>query len=165
MSSRAHVPQVSARIEALIVQVAAARGVDAQRLMAGSGFKAGWLVDAEARMPPAVEERLWDRAAELTADPLFGLHAAAAIHPGAFGVLDYGVRTAHDLRTAPQRLARGAAEVRGWPASGLRRASAAARRSGRRQSRPILGMAFTSGRRTLLFRRSLAVSTRCCTAY
>ena len=69
MASRAHIPRVSARIGALIVQVAAARGVDAQRLMAGSGFDPRWLVDAEARMPLAVAERLWDRAAELAADP------------------------------------------------------------------------------------------------
>ena len=40
------------------------------------------------------------------ADTLFGLHAAAAIRPGAFDVLDYAVRTAPDLRTALQRLAR-----------------------------------------------------------
>lgn len=106
MPTRARTPQVSARIGALIIQVAGARGVDAQRLMAETGFEASWLGDAEARMPLAVEERLWDRAAELTGDPLFGLHAAAAIRPGAFDVLDYAVRTAPDLRSALQRLAR-----------------------------------------------------------
>lgn len=106
MPTHTRTPQVSARIGALIVQVAGARGVDAQRLMAEAGFEAGWLGDAEARMPLAVEERLWNRAAELTGDPLFGLHAAAAIRPGAFDVLDYAMRTAPDLRTALQRLAR-----------------------------------------------------------
>lgn len=102
----ARAPQVSARIGVLIIQVAAARGVDAQRLMAAAGYDPRWLTDAEARMPLAVEERLWDGAAELTGDPCFGLHAAAAIRPGAFDVLDYAVRTAPDLRTALQRLAR-----------------------------------------------------------
>lgn len=106
MPARHRTPQVSARIGALIVQVAGARGVDAQRLMAKSGFDPGWLGDAEARMPLAVEEQLWDRAAALAGDPLFGLHAAAAIRPGAFDVLDYAVRTAPDLRSALQRLAR-----------------------------------------------------------
>ena len=106
MSPRARVPHVSARIGTLIVQVAAARGVDPQRLMGEAGFAPGWVADAEARMPLAVEERLWERAAELTADPLFGLHAAAAIRPGAFDVLDYAVRTAPDLRAALHRLAR-----------------------------------------------------------
>lgn len=106
MPIRTRTPQVSARVGALIVQVAGARGVDAQRLMAEAGFQASWLGDAEARMPLAVEERLWDRAAELSGDPLFGLRAAAAIRPGAFDVLDYAVRTAPDLRSALQRLAR-----------------------------------------------------------
>lgn len=106
MGSRADSPQVSARIGALIVQVAAARGAAPQDLMAEAGFDPAWLVDPEARMSLAVEERLWNLAAERTADPLFGLHAAAAIRPGAFDVLDYAVRTAPDLRTALQRLAR-----------------------------------------------------------
>ncbi|HEX5311832.1 AraC family transcriptional regulator [Aquabacterium sp.] len=106
MPTHTQVPQVSARIGALVVQVAAARGVEAQRLMTDSGFAPDWLSDAEARMPLAVEERLWNRAAELTADPLFGLHAALAIRPGAFDVLDYAVRTAANLRTALHRLAR-----------------------------------------------------------
>lgn len=106
MPTRARIPHVSARIGALIVQVAATRGVDAAQLMSEAGFEPNWLGDAEARMPLAVEERLWDRAADLAGDPLFGLHAAAAIRPGAFDVLDYAVRTAPDLRTALLRLAR-----------------------------------------------------------
>lgn len=106
MPVRLRVPQVSARIGALIVQAAAARGAETQRLMLDAGFDARWLNDPEARMPLTVEERLWNRAAEVTCDPLFGLHAAAAIRPGAFDVLDYAVRTAPDLRTALQRLAR-----------------------------------------------------------
>ncbi len=57
-------------------------------------------------MPLAVEERLWDLAAELTGDPVFRLHAAAAIRPGAFDVLDCAVRTAPDLRRALHRMAR-----------------------------------------------------------
>lgn len=106
MRPRTRSPQVSARIGALIIQVAAARDIAAQGLMKDAGFDAGWLNDAEARMPLAVEERLWALAAAWTADPLFGLHAAAAIRPGAFDVLDYAVRTAPDLRTALHRLAR-----------------------------------------------------------
>ncbi len=90
----------------MIVQVAATQGVDAGELMEAAGFDSSWLDDAEARMPLSVEERLWQRAADLTDDPLFGLHAATAIRPGAFDVMDYAVRTAPDLRTALHRLAR-----------------------------------------------------------
>ncbi|WP_058616469.1 AraC family transcriptional regulator [Tepidimonas taiwanensis] len=103
---RADNPRVSARIGALIVQAATARGVDAHRLMAAAGLDPAWLADVDARMPLAVEERLWDLAAEWTHDPLFGLHAAATIRPGGFDVLDYAVRTAPDLRAALQRLVR-----------------------------------------------------------
>jgi hypothetical protein len=45
-------------------------------------------------MALAIEERLQDCAARLTGDPLFGLHAAAAVRPGAFDVPDCAVRTA-----------------------------------------------------------------------
>ncbi len=90
----------------MIVQIAAARGAEAGRLMADAAFDPAWLADADARMPLAVEESLWQGAAELCGDPLFGLHAAAALRPGAFDVLDYAVRTAPELRSALQRLAR-----------------------------------------------------------
>jgi hypothetical protein len=49
---------------------------------------------------------LWARAAELSGDACFGLHAAALIRPGAFDVMDYAVRTAPTLREALERLAR-----------------------------------------------------------
>lgn len=106
MSAHSRSPQVSARIGALIVQVAAARGVNAKVLMQDAGFDPALLNDVEARIPLALEERLWNRASELSGDSLFGLHAAAEIRPGAFDVLDYAVRTAPDLRTALHRLAR-----------------------------------------------------------
>jgi AraC-like DNA-binding protein len=106
MTARLRIPRISARIGALIVQVAADLGADAQRLMLDAGFDPRWLSDAEARMPLEVEERLWNRAAAMTGDSLFGLHAAGAIRPGAFDVLDHAVRTAPDLRTALHRLAR-----------------------------------------------------------
>lgn len=106
MLARVPTPQVSARIGAMIIQVAAAMGADAGQLMAGAGFHAEWLGHPDARISLAMEERLWNLSAELTGDPLFGLHAAAAIRPGTFDVLDYAVRTAPDLRTALQRLAR-----------------------------------------------------------
>lgn len=85
---------VSARIGAMIVGAAAARGVAADGLMAAAGFEAAWLDDPDARMPLAVETRLWDEAARRSGDVAFGLHAAAAIRPGMFQVLDYAVRTA-----------------------------------------------------------------------
>ncbi|WP_162911119.1 AraC family transcriptional regulator [Azohydromonas sediminis] len=97
---------VSARIGAMILGMAEARGVAASELMAATGFDPHWLDDADARMPLAVETRLWDEAARRSGDACFGLHAALAIRPGMFQVLDYAVRTAPDLGSALQRLAR-----------------------------------------------------------
>lgn len=102
----ASIPKVSSRIGALILQRASVLGVDPGQLMSGTGFDAVWLSDPEARMPLAMEEHLWARAAALTRKPSFGLFAASLIRPGEFDVLDYAVRTAPDLRTALQRMAR-----------------------------------------------------------
>lgn len=102
----ASVPKVSARIGALIIQRAAVLGVEPEQLLFETGFEAAWLSDTEARMPLAIEQRLWERAADLAHTPSFGLFAASLIRPGEFDVLDYAVRTAPDLRTALQRLTR-----------------------------------------------------------
>lgn len=97
---------VSARVGAMILGLATARGVPAASLMVDVGFDPAWLHDPDARMPLAVESRLWDEAARRSGDPDFGLHAAAAIRPGLFQVLDYAVRTAPTLGVALQRLVR-----------------------------------------------------------
>lgn len=106
MATRTSHPKVSARIGALIIHRASVLGVEPAHLMSSTGFDVEWLSDPEARMPLAVEEHLWARAADLTHKPSFGLFAAGLIRPGEFDVLDYAVRTAPDLRTALQRLAR-----------------------------------------------------------
>lgn len=106
MATRTSHPKVSARMGALVIHRASLLGVEPALLVSGTGFDAQWLNDPEACMPLAVEELLWARAAHLTHKPSFGLFAAGLIRPGEFDVLDYAVRTAPDLRTALQRLAR-----------------------------------------------------------
>ncbi|GAB4404353.1 MAG: AraC family transcriptional regulator [Rhodoferax sp.] len=90
----------------MVLGWASARGVAADGLMAAAGFDPAWLDDPDARMPLAVETRLWDEAAQRSGDPTLGLSAASDIRPGMFQVLDYAVRTAPDLGSALQRLAR-----------------------------------------------------------
>jgi len=97
---------VLARIVGLLVQAAQARGVAAPALLAGSGVDPARLADPDARIPLATETALWERAALLSGDPCFGLHAAAQVRPGAFDAMDYAVRTAPTLLDALQRLAR-----------------------------------------------------------
>ena len=105
-SARTAQPQVLARIVGLLVQAAQSKGIGAQQLLEGSGVDPSCLADPDARIALATETRLWERAAELSGDPCFGLHAAALIRPGAFDVMDYAVRTAPTLLDALQRLAR-----------------------------------------------------------
>lgn len=98
--------EVSAVIGAMIVQAAAAQGVDAAELARGVGFDPSRAVDIDARIPLELEERLWDEAARRTSDEAFGLHAAERVKPGAFDVLDYAVRAAPTLRASLERLVR-----------------------------------------------------------
>lgn len=98
--------EVSAQIGAMIVHMAAAKGVDPVRLREATGFDPALAHDPDARIPLEQEESLWSLAARLSGDEDFGLHAAEALRPGAFDVLDYSVRTAPTLREALERLVR-----------------------------------------------------------
>lgn len=98
--------EVGAGIGALIVHFAAQRGVDVAALCAVTGFEPAVASDPDARMPLALEQRLWDEAARLAGDDAFGLHASAHIPHGIFGVLDYALRTAPTVRAALERLVR-----------------------------------------------------------
>ncbi|HTS25050.1 MAG TPA: AraC family transcriptional regulator, partial [Bryobacteraceae bacterium] len=62
--------------------------------------------DPSARISLAVEQSLWETAADLTGDANFGLHTAEAVQAGVFDVLDYAIRTAPSLAAALERLAR-----------------------------------------------------------
>jgi AraC-like DNA-binding protein len=100
------VVHVSARVASLILEIASARGADADAVAIAAGHRREAEGDPDATIPLEVENALWDAAARATADELFGLHAALAIRPGAFDVLDYAVRTAPTLRAALDRLVR-----------------------------------------------------------
>ncbi|MGV3498879.1 MAG: AraC family transcriptional regulator [Hydrogenophaga sp.] len=106
MRTKPAVPTVLARIGALVMAAAKARGVSTAMLQARTGFDPALLHDADARMPLAMEVALWEAAAELAGDPCFGLHAVKQVRVGSFDALDYVVRTAPDLLSALQRLAR-----------------------------------------------------------
>lgn len=98
--------EMSAGIGAMIVASAVTRGAAREALLAATAFDPGAASDPDARISLELEERLWTEAARLAEDDALGLHAAEMLVPGAFGVLDYAVRTAPTLRTALERLAR-----------------------------------------------------------
>ena len=99
--------EVSARIGASIVRAAATRGVPEAALVQATGFDPAAANDPDARISIALEERLWAEAAARSGDDAFGIHAAeSALTPGAFGVMDYAIRTAPTVGAALARLAR-----------------------------------------------------------
>jgi AraC-like DNA-binding protein len=98
--------EVSARIGAMIVHAAAARGVAPSTLKNATGFDAAIAADPDARIAISLEESLWTEAARQTGDDAFGLHAAELLRPGMFDVLDYVIRTAPTVRAAFERLSR-----------------------------------------------------------
>jgi AraC-like DNA-binding protein len=98
--------ELTAAIGALIVNTAAAFGVNPAELSARTGFEPALARDPDAKISLALETALWLEAARLSADDAFGLHAAERAEAGAFGVLDYAVRTAPTFRSALERLCR-----------------------------------------------------------
>lgn len=105
-TARGHAATVSARIGLFILHAARQAGLDAQALARDAGFDIARATEPDARIALALEQRLWDLAAERGGDRCFGLHAAAQLHVGAFDVLDYAVRSAPDLTEALARLVR-----------------------------------------------------------
>lgn len=97
---------VAARIGAMIVNAVAARGVDPRPLCEAAGFDPASAADPRARISLALEQTLWETAAEYTGDPNFGLHTAESLRQGVFDVLDYAVRTAPSFQIALERLVR-----------------------------------------------------------
>lgn len=98
--------EMSTSIAALIFQAAEELGVSAAALSAASGFPLSQLAEPDSRITLATETRLWNEAAALSAAPSFGLLAAEGLQPGAFGVVDYAIRTAPTLRQSLERLIR-----------------------------------------------------------
>ncbi|MCB9587610.1 MAG: AraC family transcriptional regulator [Polyangiaceae bacterium] len=97
---------MSAAVGALIVQSAAAFGVDAEALCGATGFDISLAKDPDARISMRLETDLWDTAARLSGDDWFGISVAKRVRAGDFDVLDYAVRTAPTLEASLRRLQR-----------------------------------------------------------
>jgi AraC-like DNA-binding protein len=72
----------------------------------GDRLRSSSAADPTSRISLALEQLLWETAAEHTRDPNFGLHTAELLRAGVFDVLDYAIRTAPSFRVALERLAR-----------------------------------------------------------
>jgi AraC-like DNA-binding protein len=90
----------------MIVGAVRSRNGDVERLLRETEFDLATALEPDSYIALELETRLWDLAAELTADEAFGIHAAEGVKPGAFGLLDYIVRSAGTVRASLERLAR-----------------------------------------------------------
>jgi AraC-like DNA-binding protein len=81
-------------------------GVDDARLLAELGLARELLDDPEAFVPGVVIEAGWARAAALSGDPVFGLHAGETAPLGVYDVLDYAMLSSPTLGEGVTRLIR-----------------------------------------------------------
>ncbi len=97
----------SAVLFRLVLEAAVEAGSDRGELLALTGVRAESLEGQDARVPRAAHHQLWDEFARRTGDDCLGLRLAErARQPGAFGVLDYLLRSSANLGDALDRLAR-----------------------------------------------------------
>ena len=97
---------VHAKAAEKIVNAAAARGVNAERLCQTVNFDPAVLEDPDSRIPFAQLVSLYEKGAELTGDADFGLHIAESINLSAFDVVGYCALNSSTLGAAFARVAR-----------------------------------------------------------
>jgi len=85
---------------------ARAIGVDCDALLREVGLDRDALADRDARLPLALDQKLWARAAARSRDPTFGLNVAAHFDLGAFEALDYAMWASDTLADAFARMVR-----------------------------------------------------------
>jgi AraC-like DNA-binding protein len=88
-----------ALVRAILGGIAVAGG-DATALAREVGIDLELLGNADARVPGEIIFDLFDRAPEVTHDPMFGLHLAVGMPPGAMAVCEYAVRSAPNVHEA-----------------------------------------------------------------
>jgi hypothetical protein len=97
----------SAVIFQFLLEAAVDAGLERNELLSLAGVRAEGLEGPGARVPRVAHHKLWDEFARRTGDECVGLRVAErARRPGAFGVLDYLVRSSADLGQALDQLAR-----------------------------------------------------------
>jgi AraC-like DNA-binding protein len=81
-------------------------GIDSRRFAMQMGIASIEIPDARTRLPSALLDGAFERAAELIPDPAFALRAAECWHPSHLGPLGYAWLSSSSLRTALKRMAR-----------------------------------------------------------
>ncbi len=81
-------------------------GIDVEPVIHELGLPPEVMGMREIDVPLAVIHAVSDRAEALTGDPMFGLHVVSWLPRGAYGLLEFIVRSARDVREAATRLVR-----------------------------------------------------------
>ena len=81
-------------------------GIDPGRFAQQVGISSIELPDARTRLPSALLDVAFERAAQMIPDPAFALRAGECWHPSNLGPLGYGWLSSGSLRTALKRMAR-----------------------------------------------------------
>ena len=81
-------------------------GIDPHRFAQQVGIASIGLPDAKTRLPSALLDSAFEKAAALIPDPAFALRAAECWHPSNLGTLGYGWLSSGSLRTALKRMER-----------------------------------------------------------
>ncbi|MCC6997792.1 MAG: AraC family transcriptional regulator [Deltaproteobacteria bacterium] len=104
--ARARSVQMRSQLVAPVLARVREAGADAAALARRFGVPADAAGAAEVALPLATLRALLDAAAEASADPFLGLHVAARMPRGAYGVLEYSCRSAPTVREALTRIVR-----------------------------------------------------------
>jgi AraC-like DNA-binding protein len=97
---------IQARAMEKIVNLATTYGVSAQRLYQATQLNPARLADPDHRIPFAQVVALYETAALLSEDDLFGLHLGENVDPGVFDVLGYAAMNSPTLGGAFERVVR-----------------------------------------------------------
>jgi AraC-like DNA-binding protein len=99
-------PTVLAMTVAPLKEALQLYGLDFAVLARRAGLDPGLLTEPNARYPTAPLQRLWEIAAEESADPVFGFRVGSLVRPGTFHALGLGIVSSTSVLAALNRIQR-----------------------------------------------------------
>lgn len=99
-------PTLRSQVAPALLGYLASRGIDIAPIASSLGLPPDLEAFRETPVPLASVHRLGEVAEELTRDPFVGLHVAEWLPRGAYGLSEFIVRSAADIREAATRLVR-----------------------------------------------------------
>lgn len=89
-----------------LLRAVAKAGVNLDEMLAAVGLQRETVQDRDGKISVDSMVELWRIASQMTGDPALSIHAAEAIEPGAFGVIDYVARCSSTLGEGIERSCR-----------------------------------------------------------